>query len=101
MHIFYFIIRSHNFHHFLKQIIVINFFFFFHSQAYHRPKTAAVQVARIIAFTVVVVSIILGGFMLASSYVQANGYRQHELELQLLSEAADKIQPEALVQVYY
>lgn len=37
--------------------------------------------------------------MLASAYVQANGYRQHELELQLLSETADRLQPEALVQV--
>lgn len=37
--------------------------------------------------------------MLASSYISANGCRQHELELQLLSETADRLQPEALVQV--
>ncbi|KAF5288275.1 hypothetical protein FQA39_LY04043 [Lamprigera yunnana] len=70
--------------------------------AYHRPKSAAVQIAKIIAVTVVFVSIILGGFILASAYVSANAScKQLEQELQLLTETADRLQPlqpEALVQ---
>lgn len=73
-------------------------------QAYHRPQSSAVQVAKIIAVTVVLVAVVLGGFILASAYVQANAScRQLEQELELLSEAADRfqppLQPEALVQV--
>ncbi|KAF2901597.1 hypothetical protein ILUMI_04584, partial [Ignelater luminosus] len=74
--------------------------FFF--QAYHRPQSASVQVAKIIAVTVVVVSVVLGGFLLASAYVTANAScRQLEQELQLLTETADRLQPlqpEALIQ---
>jgi len=72
--------------------------------AYHRPKSASVQVAKIVAVTVVLVSVILGGFLLASAYVTANAScRQLEQELQLLTETADRLQPlplqpEALVQ---
>lgn len=73
-------------------------------QAYHRPQSSAVQVAKIVAVTVVIVSVVLGAFILASAYVQANAScRQLEQELELLSEAADRFQPppqpEALVQV--
>ncbi|KAK9743527.1 hypothetical protein QE152_g8546 [Popillia japonica] len=70
--------------------------------AYHRPKSTAVQVARIISFTVIAVSILLGCFILASAYVTANAScKQLEQELQFLSETADRmqpIQPEALIQ---
>lgn len=70
--------------------------------AYQRPQSSAIQVARIIAFTVVVVSIILGGFMLASAYVSANAScKQLEQELQFLTDSVDRIQPlqpEALIQ---
>lgn len=74
------------------------------SQAYHRPQSSAVQVAKIVAVTVVIVSVVLGAFILASAYVQANAScRQLEQELELLSEAADRFQPppqaEALIQV--
>lgn len=73
-------------------------------QAYHRPQSSAVQVAKIVAVTVVIVSVVLGAFILASAYVQANAScRQLEQELELLSEAADRFQPlpqaEALIQV--
>ncbi|XP_065162476.1 transcription factor SPT20 homolog [Atheta coriaria] len=70
--------------------------------AYQRPKAASVQVARIIAVTVVLVSFILGGCILASAYITANASCRHlEQELQLLSETMDRyqpLQPEALVQ---
>lgn len=70
--------------------------------AYHRPKSSAVQVAKIVAVTIVLVSIILGGFLLASAYVSANASCKHlEQELQLLTETADRLQPlqpEALIQ---
>ncbi|GJQ76980.1 hypothetical protein Trydic_g15176 [Trypoxylus dichotomus] len=74
----------------------------FSFQAYHRPKSAAVQVAKIISFTVIAVSVVLGCFILASAYVTANAScKQLEQELQFLSETADRmqpLQPEALVQ---
>ncbi|KAF5280540.1 hypothetical protein FQR65_LT00291 [Abscondita terminalis] len=70
--------------------------------AYRRPKSSAVQIAKITAVTVVLVSIILGGFILASAYVSATAScKQLEQELQLLTETADRLQPlqpEALVQ---
>jgi hypothetical protein len=71
--------------------------------AYHRTQPAAVQVAKIIAVTIVLVSVVLGGFLLASAYVTANATcRQLEQELQLLTETADRLQsplqPEALIQ---
>lgn len=64
--------------------------------------------AKIIAVTVVVVSFILGIFILASAYVTATAScRQLEQDLELLSEVADRfegpnegpLQPEALRQV--
>ncbi|CAG9824931.1 unnamed protein product, partial [Phaedon cochleariae] len=72
-------------------------------QAYHKSRSSSVQIARIIAVTVVVCSIILGSFLLASAYVNANSScRQLEQELELLGEAADRfqppLQPEALIQ---
>lgn len=75
--------------------------------AYHRSQSSAVQVAKIIAVTVVVVSFVLGIFILASAYVTAtSSCRQLEQDLQMLSEVADRfnepnyneapLQPEAL-----
>lgn len=63
--------------------------------------------AKIIAVTVVVVSFILGIFILASAYVTATAScRQLEQDLELLGEVADRFdntnnvpQPEALRQV--
>lgn len=71
--------------------------------AYIKPKSSSVQIAKIIAGTVVLVSIILGCFILASAYVNANAScKQLEQELALLSEVAERfqapLQPEALVQ---
>lgn len=91
----------------LKTILTnyANYFVYrFYLQAYHRGQSSAVQVAKIIAVTVILVSVVLGGFLLASAYVTANAScRQLEQELELLSEAADRfqgpLQPEALVQV--
>lgn len=69
-----------------------------------KPRSSSVQIAKIIAATVVVCSVILGAFLLASAYVTANAScRQLEQELEILSEAADRfqgpLQPEALIQV--
>ncbi|XP_017781141.1 PREDICTED: adenylate cyclase, terminal-differentiation specific [Nicrophorus vespilloides] len=70
--------------------------------AYHRPKSVSVQVAKIIAVTVILVSVVLGGCILASAYITANASCRHlEQELQLLTESMDRyqpLQPEALVQ---
>ncbi|XP_066148894.1 bromodomain-containing protein DDB_G0280777 isoform X1 [Euwallacea fornicatus] len=73
--------------------------------AYHKHKSSAVQVAKIIAVTVVVVSFVLGIFILASAYVTATAScRQLEQDLELLGEVADRFdnsnlpQPEALRQ---
>lgn len=70
-----------------------------------RPQSSAVQVAKIVGVTIVLMSVVLGSFILASAYVTANAScRQLEQELELLSEAADRFQPlpaqpEALIQV--
>nr|CAI5838708.1 unnamed protein product [Callosobruchus analis] len=74
--------------------------------AYHKPHSAAVQITKIAAVTVVLCSVVLGCFLLASAYVTANAScRQLEQELELLSEAADRFQsppqPEALVQLIF
>ena len=52
-------------------------------QAYQRPKSAAVQVARIAAVTVVLVSFILGSFIFAAAWVSANSACQDALNEQL------------------
>lgn len=79
-------------------------------QAYHRPQSTAVQVARICALTVVAVSVVLGGFILAAAYVQSNAScQQWHQEMQLLQEEQKlqqgynhqaPLQPEALIQVF-
>ncbi|XP_022915758.2 uncharacterized protein [Onthophagus taurus] len=72
--------------------------------AYHKPHSSAVQVAKIISFTVIAVTVILGCFMLASAYVSATAScRELEQEMELLAaaSAADRfqpLQPEALAQ---
>ncbi|CAG9858547.1 unnamed protein product [Phyllotreta striolata] len=71
--------------------------------AYMKPRSSSVQIAKIIAGTVIACSLILGVFLLASAYVSANAScRQLEQELEILSEAADRfqgpLQPEALIQ---
>lgn len=76
----------------------------FRFQAYVKPQSASVQVAKIVGVTVVLMSVVLGSFILASAYVTANAScRQLEQELEFLSEAADRFQappqPEALIQV--
>lgn len=87
-------------------------------QAYMRPplKTTAVQIARICAFTLITMSVVLGSFILAASWVQARASctpesiatMQAELKLrqqqaagtyQPQGEFLKHLQPEALVQV--
>ncbi|KAE8739454.1 hypothetical protein FOCC_FOCC015050, partial [Frankliniella occidentalis] len=53
------------------------------SKAYQRPKSTVVQVARIAAVTVVLTSFILGGFIFAAAWVQANSACQDALNEQL------------------
>lgn len=78
-------------------------------------KSTAVQIARIIALTLVAMSVILGCFILAGSYVQARASctpeaiaaLQAEMKLQQHQHQANQpegeflkhLQPEALVQV--
>ncbi|KAH1011540.1 hypothetical protein HUJ04_000889 [Dendroctonus ponderosae] len=75
--------------------------------AYLGPRNTSVQIAKIIASTVVVVAFIMGIVMLASAYVTATATcRQLEQDLELLGEVADRFenpnvglpQPEALKQ---
>jgi len=78
--------------------------------AYHNPRPASVQITKMISMTVILVSLILGGCILAASYINANASCRHlEEELQLLTEsmAYDPVvpaapavpnKPEALVQ---
>lgn len=75
--------------------------------AYHRPQSTAVQVARICALTVVAVSIVLGGFILAAAYVQSNASCQEWQQEMMLLQEEQRLQqqtyhappqPEALVQ---
>ncbi|XP_044758039.1 putative uncharacterized protein DDB_G0271606 [Coccinella septempunctata] len=71
--------------------------------AYVKHVYASVQVAKIIAVTVVICSVILGFFLMASAYITANAScKQLEQEIELLGEVADRfqlpLQPEALVQ---
>ncbi|XP_045463659.1 putative mediator of RNA polymerase II transcription subunit 26 isoform X2 [Harmonia axyridis] len=71
--------------------------------AYVKHVYASVQVAKIIAVTVVMCSVILGFFLLASAYITASAScKQLEQEIELLGEVADRfqppLQPEALVQ---
>jgi hypothetical protein len=52
-------------------------------QAYVRTRGNAVQIARIAALTLIAVSFILGGFMLASAYISATyscQYQDYPLE---------------------
>ncbi|KOX77477.1 hypothetical protein WN51_09801 [Melipona quadrifasciata] len=87
--------------------------------AYIRPKSTAVQIARIAAVTLVTMSVVLGSFILAGSWVQARASctpesiaaMQAELRLQQQQqqqpssityqqgEFLKHLQPEALVQV--
>jgi hypothetical protein len=55
---------------FNKQFLIINFCFFL-LQAYKLRSANSVKIAKIIAFTVILSSFILGSFMLASTYLQA------------------------------
>ncbi|XP_056635688.1 putative mediator of RNA polymerase II transcription subunit 12 [Diorhabda sublineata] len=71
--------------------------------AYMKPRSTSVQITKIVAVTIVLCSVILGGFLLASAYVTANAScKQLEQELDILSEAAERfqspLQPEALIQ---
>lgn len=70
-------------------------------QAYRQPRSTAVQVARIVAFTVILSSMVLGGFLLAASYVQARaGCQQLEqLDAMLEKELAYEARMQAEDQV--
>ncbi|KAK6630699.1 hypothetical protein RUM44_002868 [Polyplax serrata] len=49
--------------------------------AYMKPRSNALRIAKLAAFTVIVSSIILGGFILAASWIQANTARNLDLTL--------------------
>ncbi|KAG5900432.1 hypothetical protein JTB14_029318 [Gonioctena quinquepunctata] len=73
--------------------------------AYHRHSSTNVHITKIVAVTIVICSVVLGSFWLASAYVTSNASCRHlEQELELLGEAADRFQsppqPEALIQEY-
>lgn len=97
-------------------IIDINSFICPYLQAYMRPKSTAVQIARIAAVTLVTMSVVLGSFILAASWVQARAsctpesiaamqaeLRQQQQQPSSVSyqqaEFLKHLQPEALVQV--
>ncbi|EEB10019.1 conserved hypothetical protein [Pediculus humanus corporis] len=46
-----------------------------------KPRSNALRIAKLAAFTVIVSSIILGGFILAASWIQANAARNLDLTL--------------------
>lgn len=100
----------------MRNMILMNFYSL-DPQAYMRPKSTAVQIARIAAVTMVTMSVILGSFILAASWVQARASctpesiaaMQAELRLQQQQqqpsisyqqgEFLKHLQPEALIQV--
>ncbi|KAK6617090.1 hypothetical protein RUM43_014692 [Polyplax serrata] len=54
-------------------------------KAYMKPRSNALRIAKLAAFTVIVSSIILGGFILAASWIQANTARNLDLTLNQVS----------------
>jgi CHASE1-domain containing sensor protein len=56
-------------------------------QAYQKPRSTAVQIARIAAVTVVLVSFVLGAFMLAAAWIEANAYCQQQAQFEALAVA--------------
>lgn len=54
-------------------------------QAYMKPRQNALRIARLAAFTVITSAIILGGFILAASWIQANTARNLDLTLNQVS----------------
>ena len=46
-----------------------------------KPRSNALRIAKLAAFTIIVSSIILGGFILAASWIQANAARNLDLTL--------------------
>lgn len=50
-----------------------------------KPRSNALRIAKLAAFTVIVSSIILGGFILAASWIQANTARNLDLTLNQVS----------------
>lgn len=67
-------------------VILFLFFFFMFQQAYIKPRSTALRIARLAAFTVVASSVILGGFILAASWIQANAARNLDLTLNQVRE---------------
>ncbi|KAK0094788.1 hypothetical protein PV326_009988 [Microctonus aethiopoides] len=76
--------------------------------AYSRPpmKSTAVQIARIIAMTLIAISIIIGSFILASAWLQARASctpesiaaMQAQMGIQQQGELFKRLQPESLIQ---
>lgn len=50
-------------------------------QAYMKPRHNSLRIARLAAFTVITSAVILGGFILAASWIQANTARNLDLTL--------------------
>ena len=53
----------------------------FFQQAYMKPRSVALRIAKLVAFTVIASSVILGSFILAASWIQANAARNLDLTL--------------------
>jgi hypothetical protein len=56
-------------------------------QAYQKPRSTAVQIARIAAVTVVLVSFVLGSFILAAAWIEASASCHQLAQLQALAVA--------------
>jgi hypothetical protein len=54
-------------------------------QAYQKPRSTAVQIARIAAVTLVLISFILGAFILAAAWIEASASCQQLAQLQALA----------------
>ncbi|XP_077286959.1 uncharacterized protein LOC143911789 isoform X2 [Arctopsyche grandis] len=71
--------------------------------AYRHPKPASVQIAKIVAGTIIISSLLLGSFILAASYVQARAgcHQLDQLDAMLEKELAleaRQMQADALIQ---
>lgn len=98
--------RLTGFHRIIKARLSFQFFFvliifclFSFFQAYVKRQANSVKIAKIIAATIILSSFILGGFMLAATYMQSRAMCD---QMQTLENALDKeIMLEMLAQVSF
>lgn len=86
-----------------RPVLLIDFLLW---QAYRHPKPASVQIAKIVAGTIIISSLLLGSFILAASYVQARAgcHQLDQLDAMLEKELAleaRQMQADALIQVNF